>query len=89
MTSYNFKSQNVKNTGSVSEKAWTWFMADLEKNRPAYIVDTAVSNFRQYGKYLISQYPQIKKYLEEYYVLEKSMMNWDVYVRKPEFRKLE
>jgi len=82
MTTYNYKNLDVDINKDINEQAWGWFMDDLQKNKPYIIIDTAVSNFRQYGKYKISYYSQLKNFIQINYNLDKTIEQWDIYSRK-------
>jgi hypothetical protein len=55
-----------------AEVAWAWPLAlqDLERNRPALVLDTAAAGFKSYGKFPIARYPQLQGYLAEHYRFE-------------------
>jgi len=57
-------------------------MADLEKNKPYIIVDTAVKNIRQFGKYQISNYSNLENFIENNYTIDKSSKQQNIYVLK-------
>lgn len=47
--------------------AWDMVVADLEKNRPAIIVDTAAGQMKSYGKFPIDSFPVLSAYLKVHY----------------------
>lgn len=50
---------------------WDQLMADLKANPPAYVIDTSPADINHYGKYPISQYPQLQDWLSQEYELDE------------------
>lgn len=67
----------------ISQGSWQLFFEDMEKNRPAYFVDTSPGNHHDYGKYPIVKYPALKRYIDEHYTFETSIDGADIYRRRP------
>jgi len=64
--------------------SWDMFFADLNEKKPVYFIDTSPGNYHDYGKYPISLYPHLIKYLKDNYILETSFKGADFYRRKDE-----
>jgi hypothetical protein len=47
--------------------AWDMLFADLDRRRPALIVDAAAAGWDGYGKYPMSRYPRLRKYVDAHY----------------------
>ncbi len=55
-----------------AEVAWAWplVLQDLERNRPALVLDTAAAGFKSYAKFPVARYPLLADYLSIHYQLE-------------------
>jgi len=82
MTSYNYHLPRSKIIPKIPEHAWASFMADLQKNKPQIILDTAVSNYRNYGKYALVFYPQLKNFIDNDYQPGQVINQQQIYIRK-------
>lgn len=60
---------------------WTLFFEDLEKYRPAYIMDMAPTGLDDYENYPMTKYPQLMDYIRQYYVEETIFEKAPVYRR--------
>jgi hypothetical protein len=50
--------------GDVVSRHWDWLMEDLERTRPALVVDTAPANLFRWGRYPIARYPRLQDYVD-------------------------
>ncbi|MDP2653440.1 MAG: glycosyltransferase family 39 protein [Candidatus Omnitrophota bacterium] len=50
--------------------AWKIFLRELERDQPAYILDTSPAQFRSYGKYPMSKYPPLADFVRGRYELD-------------------
>lgn len=53
--------------------SWEIFFQDLEKAKPKYFVNTSPSGMHGYDLYPPEEFPQLSGYLEDRYVLERTM----------------
>ncbi|MFH1830361.1 MAG: glycosyltransferase family 39 protein [Pseudomonadota bacterium] len=77
-TAYNL---NFDTTFNIVEGSWEWFMSDLEKDKPVYILDTSPANIHDYIKYPIDKYPLLKRYIDNNYVKQTTLYGIDIYRR--------
>ncbi len=64
------EAREIDTTRYARPDAWQAFMADLERHRPLYIIDTSPGNFHGYGRYPIEDFSIIRNYLRAHYVRE-------------------
>ncbi len=76
------KDPSFKTLRLMTPGSWNVFFEDMEKNRPAYFVDTSPGNHHDYGKYPISGYPALSDFVRRNYELESSIDGADIYSRK-------
>jgi hypothetical protein len=76
------KDPNYDTSRYVRPGNWERFFADMEKNRPVYFIDTAPGGYHDYGKYPVSKYPELVKFLRANYSLEATVSGADIYRRK-------
>ncbi len=69
-------------TPFITRGSWEMLFTDLERSKPTYVVDTAVGNYHDYGKYPVDKYPPLVEYLKEHYTLEGRHADADFYRRK-------
>ena len=60
--------------------AWDILREHFEKKLPNYIVDTAPSNYRRYGRYPMSRYPYLQNIVQTHYVLFAQLRGFDIYL---------
>lgn len=63
-------------------KEWNDWQADMDKNQPAYIIDTAPAKLHDAEHYPVSNYPALKEMLETNYILQNTIAGADLYKRK-------
>jgi len=63
-------------------KAWPLFFEDMKKNKPLYFIDTSPANIHRFEKYPLNRFPELKKFIENNYQLEKTIAGIDLYKRK-------
>lgn len=68
-------------TAFIKPGSWGMFFGDLERTKPAYLVDTSPGNWHDYGKYPISKYPALMDYLQRHYRYETTIDQMDLYRR--------
>lgn len=61
--------------------AWDMVVADLDTHRPALVLDTAAASMKSYGKFPVSSFPVLARYLETHYRIEGSV-NGVVFYRR-------
>lgn len=61
--------------------AWDMVVADLDARRPALVLDTAAAGMKSYGKFPVSSFPVLARYLETHYRIEGSV-NGVVFYRR-------
>lgn len=66
----------------ITRGSWDMLFDDLERNRPAYFIDTSVGNYHDYGKYPVTKYPKLVEYMEKNYRFEARYAGADFYKRK-------
>jgi hypothetical protein len=65
----------IDTADKISPGAWDELMADLQKNKPRFIVDTTVGGWNSYGKYPVEKYDRLKKFLEAHYEVDRSFQD--------------
>lgn len=68
-------------TSYITRGSWQMFFEDMANNNPVYFIDTSPGNYHDYGKYPISKYPALMKWLNENYRFEKRVAGADIYRR--------
>lgn len=63
-------------------KEWDIWRADMDKNKPAYIIDTAPAKLHDAEHYPVDHYPALKQLLKTHYILETRVNDADIYKRK-------
>ena len=48
---------------------------ELRKNKPIFIIDTSPGNIAGFGKYPIKRFPELHKFVNQYYSLKKEFKN--------------
>lgn len=66
-------------SNNIFPKAWDYLKEDFEKKLPTYIIDTAPSNYRRYGRYPIEKYPYLNGILSAKYSLEEEIKGYRIY----------
>ncbi|HEX8795501.1 MAG TPA: hypothetical protein VF765_31340 [Polyangiaceae bacterium] len=61
--------------------AWDMVVADLDVHRPALVLDTAAAGMKSYGKFPVSSFPVLARYLDTHYRIEGSV-NGVVFYRR-------
>ena len=51
----------------VREDHWDLLMSDLERNRPAFVVDTAPSGLHGWGLYPLAEFPRLRAFVKSRY----------------------
>jgi len=59
----------------VDPKMWEMFFNDIERHKPAYIIDTAPADLHDYKDFPVTRYPRLMEYLNQHYRLETSLNN--------------
>lgn len=64
--------------------AWAWplVLQDLDRNRPALVLDTAAAGLKSYGKFPIARFPLLESYLAAHYAPEGSVSGVVLYRRR-------
>jgi len=75
------KDPDFDTTAFIAEGSWEIFFADMERNRPAYFVDTSPGDHHDYGKYPVRKFLELKEFLRKNYRLEESIEGADIYRR--------
>lgn len=62
----------------IMPEAWNMFMADIERNKPTYFIDTSPAGLHDYENFPIADYPLLNQYLQQNYreeaKIEKSIL---------------
>jgi len=66
---------------NVPTEAWDNLMADLERNRPEYIVDAAAGKLAKMDEEPIARHPRIAAFVREHYREEATVLGVPVYRR--------
>lgn len=61
--------------------SWEMFMGDLQRDRPAYIVDTSPADIHDYAKYPIDKFPLFSEFVRNNYKLETAINDVQLYRR--------
>jgi hypothetical protein len=62
--------------------AWPLVLRDLDRNRPALVLDTAAAGLKSYGKFPIAAFPPLADYLAAHYLPEGSISGVVLYRRR-------
>jgi 4-amino-4-deoxy-L-arabinose transferase-like glycosyltransferase len=73
MNTYNYSERTARYDRAAWSRMWDWLLYDLAANRPKLIVDTSPQNFRQFGKYPISDIAPLDDFLKKNYRLAKTI----------------
>jgi len=65
----------------VDPRVWKWFYRDLEAHPPRYIVDTAPAEVRSADRSPISEFPRLRRYLDQHYHLVRTIDGFSLYER--------
>lgn len=60
---------------------WDFFLQDMQRNKPLYVVDTSPANIHDYGYFPLEAYPVLYKYLQGHYRLETTLDGVKIYRR--------
>jgi len=63
----------VDTSATIVPGSWDLLMADLERTRPRYIIDTSPSDYFFWGKYRPYRFPRLRELLDRDYRLEKTV----------------
>ena len=72
---------DVPATAELDPQAWDWFLRDLRRHAPKFIVDTSDTTIRGADRSPKSQYPRFERYVERHYRFDRTIDGFDVYVR--------
>ena len=61
---------------------WDWLMADLERSRATYVLDTAPAGLYRWNRYPLRDYPRLDRYLAEGYERIDDVSRVSVYRRR-------
>ena len=61
--------------------AWDMVVADLDARHPTLVLDTAAAGMKSYGKFPVSGFPVLARYLETHYRIEGTV-NGVVFYRR-------
>lgn len=64
---------------NIFPKAWDYLKEDFARRLPTYIVDTAPSNYRRYGRYPIERYPFLSETMAQKYYLLSDIKGYKIY----------
>jgi len=79
MTTYNFTDTSARYDSSRMAPMLSLLVDDLVKNRPRLIIDTAPQNFRQFGKYPISDIASLQQFIDKNYRLITTLDRLKIY----------
>jgi hypothetical protein len=72
----------IPTEGIIVPAHWDWLMSDLEKHRATFIVDTAPANLYRWGRYPVSDYPRLQRYLDDHFDLVATIREVRIYRRR-------
>jgi 4-amino-4-deoxy-L-arabinose transferase-like glycosyltransferase len=79
MNTYNYSERTARYDRAAWSRLSDWLLNDLAANRPQLIIDTSPQNFRQYGKYPISEPAPLRDFLNQNYRLVKTIDRVAIY----------
>ena len=65
----------------IDPQIWTWFFRDVKKNAPKFIVDTAPAGVRSSDRTPMKKYPRLEHYVQKNYRFDRTIDDYDIYVR--------
>ncbi len=78
----------ASNRGDIAAEAtvvpahWDWLMSDLDRHRATFIVDTAPANLYRWGRYPVSDFPRLQRYLDDQFDLVETIREVRIYRRR-------
>ena len=78
----------ASNRGDIAAEAavvpahWDWLMDDLDRRRATFIVDTAPANLYRWGRYPVSDFPRLQRYLDDQFELVETIREVRIYRRR-------
>lgn len=63
-------SRSLDTSYAIVPGAWDIFMREMHKNKPIYIIDTSLANYRCYAKYPPEKFKELASFLEKNYTVE-------------------
>ena len=72
----------IPTEGIIVPAHWDWLMSDLDKHRATFIVDTAPANLYRWGRYPISDFPRLQRYVDDHFDLVETIREVRIYRRR-------
>jgi len=60
-------------------EAWPMLQTDLERNRPAFVIDTSPGDYKNFGPYPLKDFPVIRDYVDRNCTKETAIAGMDIY----------
>jgi hypothetical protein len=60
-------------------EAWPMLMADMERNRPVFVIDTARGDYKSFGRYPLKNFPRLRTYVNGNCHREIVLAEMDIY----------
>jgi hypothetical protein len=76
------RSSELATDSLIRPEHWDWLLADLEANRPAYILDTAPSGLHGWDRYPLRAYPRLADLVRRAYEPLDSVDDVHIYRRR-------
>jgi hypothetical protein len=61
---------------------WDWLIADLERARPEYVVDTAPADLNHWARYPLANFPRLEAFVRRDYEVEERIGGAVIYRRR-------
>ncbi|MBZ0265681.1 glycosyltransferase family 39 protein [bacterium] len=78
---------DIDTSPMIIPESWNMLMSDLQKTPPALIIDAASAGYQFWGKYPISNYRQLYRYIEKHYADAGSYDEFKIYLRRDVARR--
>lgn len=75
------KDPRIDTSAYIMPGSWAMFFEDMERARPAYVVDTSPGNHHDYGKYPLAGFPALVEWLGTRYRYETTIDGMALYRR--------
>lgn len=76
------RSSELATDSLIRPEHWDWLMADLESNRPAFILDTAPAGIHGWDRYPLRSYPRLAAFVRSGYEPLDSVDDIHIYRRR-------
>lgn len=70
----------VDTSSTIVPGSWDIFMSEIKKNKPAYIIDTSLGNYKYYGKYPLYKFGRFFNFISDNYTVDGIFFGRDMKV---------